>query len=254
MNYDLSEDQLFLKKTLREFTDREVEPIAGQIDREGQLPNDPSKKMGQMGLLGMTIPERYGGGEADHVSAVLVCEQVAYSGTGAWCLTAFNNSIPESIACFGSEGIKEKYLRPLCNGTAYASIQFTEESTGSNPKALVTKAIPDGKFYVINGMKRFSTFGGRDGYSVLYAEDETDRCSAFVIEKNVKGYSMTKKMGVNGWGRNGDRRCLLGEFTGAKRKPPRRQRKGICCAIILDCCRKNRTVQSFRWDGPSGIR
>ena len=200
MNFDLSEEQLFLKKTVREFTDRRIEPIAGQIDQEGHLPDDLIKSMGQMGLLGMTLPKRYGGGEADHLSAVLACEQIAYSGTGAWWLPAFHNSIPESIAAFGSEKIKEKYLKPLCDGTAYASIQFTEESTGSDPKSVMTRAIPDGESYVVNGMKRFSTFGGRDGYSVLYATDETDRCSAFVVEKNVKGYSVTKPWELMGGG------------------------------------------------------
>jgi len=79
MNFDLSEEQLFLKKTVREFTDRKIEPIAGQIDQEGHLPDDLIKSMGQMGLLGMTLPKRYGGGEADHLSAVLACEQIAYS-------------------------------------------------------------------------------------------------------------------------------------------------------------------------------
>ena len=200
MDFNLTEDQLMLQATVREFTEREIEPIATQIDREGRLPDDLIKKMAQIGLFGMTIPKQYGGTEAGNLSCVLACEQVAYSGTGAWWLMGFNNSIPECIAHFGSEEIKQKYIRPLCDGTAYSSIQFTEEETGSDPEALITTAMPDGDNYVINGMKRFSTFGTRDGYAVLYTKDEAGECTAFVIEKNVAGYSAEKVWELMGGG------------------------------------------------------
>ena len=200
MDFNLTEDQLMLQATVREFTEREIEPIATQIDREGRLPDDLIKKMAQIGLFGMTIPKQYGGTEAGNLSCVLACEQVAYSGTGAWWLMGFNNSIPECIAHFGSEEIKQKYIRPLCDGTAYSSIQFTEEETGSDPEALITTAMPDGDNYVINGMKRFSTFGTRDGYAVLYTKDEAGECTAFVIKKNVAGYSAEKVWELMGGG------------------------------------------------------
>jgi alkylation response protein AidB-like acyl-CoA dehydrogenase len=200
MDFNLTEDQLMLQATVREFTEREIEPIATQIDREGRLPNDLIKKMAQIGLFGMAIPKQYGGTEAGNLSCVLACEQLAYSGTGAWWLTGFNNSIPECIAHFGSEEIKQKYIRPLCDGTAYSSIQFTEEETGSDPEALITTAVPDGDDYVINGMKRFSTFGARDGYAVLYTKDEAGECTAFVIKKNVDGYSAEKVWELMGGG------------------------------------------------------
>jgi len=200
MNFNLTEEQLLLQKTVRKFTEREIEPIATQIDREEKLPDDLIKKMSQIGLFGMAVPKRYGGGESDNLSVILACEEVAYSGTGAWWLVAFNNSIPETIARFGSEEIKEKYLRPLCDGRACSSIQFTEENTGSDPRALITTAIPDGDVYVINGMKRFSTFGGKDGYAMLFTKDETGRCTAFVIQKNVTGYKVTKAWELMGGG------------------------------------------------------
>ena len=200
MDFNLTEDQLMLQTMVREFTEREIEPRATQIDREGRLPDDLIKKMAQIGLLGMTIPKQYGGTEAGNLSCVLACEQMAYSGTGAWWLMGFNNSIPECIAHFGSEELKRKYIKPLCDGTAYASIQFTEEGTGSDPEAIITTAIPDGDNYVVNGMKRFSTFGARDGYAVLYAKDEAGECTAFVIEKNVEGYTASKVWELMGGG------------------------------------------------------
>ena len=200
MDFNLTEDQLMLQTTVREFTEREIEPIAAQLDREGKLPDDLIKKMAGIGLLGMTIPRQYGGTEMGNLNCILACEQVAYSGTGAWWLVGFQNSISECIAHFGSEELKQKYIRPLCEGTAYASIQFTEEETGSDPESLITTARPDGDNYVINGMKRFSTFGARDGYAVLYTKDEDGACTAFVTEKNIPGYSSTKVWELMGGG------------------------------------------------------
>ncbi len=200
MNFNLSENQSNFRNAVRKFTEREIEPIAAEIDREQKLPDPLITKMAQMGLFGISVPQKYGGAETDILTATLACEQVAYSGTGAWWLVAFNNSIPECIRRFGSEEIKEGCLRPLCEGSAYASIQFTEEKTGSDPKALMTRAVPEGDAYVIRGLKRFSTFGGREGYAVLYAKDETERCTSFVIEKNTEGYSVTKNWDLMGGG------------------------------------------------------
>jgi len=200
MDFNLTEDQLMLQTTVKEFTEREIEPIAAELDREGKLPDDLIKKMAGIGLLGMTIPKQYGGTEMGNMSCILACEQAAYSGTGAWWLVGFQNSISECIARFGSEELKQKYIRPLCEGTAYASIQFTEEETGSDPESLITTARPDGDNYVINGMKRFSTFGARDGYAIIYTKDEDGACTAFVIEKNVPGYSSTKVWELMGGG------------------------------------------------------
>ena len=192
MDFNLTKDQQMLQTMVREFTQREIEPIADQVDREGRLPDDLIKKYAKIGLLGMTVPKKYGGAEASNLSCILAIEQLAYSGTGAWWLVGFSNSIPECIVHFGSEKIKEKYLRPLCDGTAYASIQFTEEETGSDPTMLTTMCVLDGESYVINGRKRFSTFGARDGYAVTYTKDEEGNCTAFVIEKNGKGYTAPK--------------------------------------------------------------
>ncbi len=200
MDFNLTEEHLAIQRLVREFTKQEIEPIADQLDREGRLPDDLIKKCAQIGLLGMTVPKKYGGTEVGNLSCILAIEQLAYSGTGAWWLVGFNNSIPESIAHFGSEEIKEKYLRPFCNGTAYASIQFTEEETGSDPAMLTTTCVLDGDNYVVNGMKRFSTFGAREGYTVTYTKDEEGNCTAFVIEKKGKGYTAPKIWELMGGG------------------------------------------------------
>lgn len=198
MNFNLTEEQIILQKMVRDFTAHDIEPIASHIDQEGRLPDDLITKLARLGLLGMTVPKKYGGNASGNLNCILAIEQIAYSGTGAWWLVAFHNSIPEIIAHFGSEKIKGKYLKPLCNGTAYASIQFTEEETGSDPEALTTTAISDKSYYLINGMKRLSTFGARDGYAILYAKDEMGTCTAFVIQKNCSGYTAEKTWNLMG--------------------------------------------------------
>jgi len=200
MEFDLSKEQVLLQQSLREFTKREIEPLAALIDSQGTLPDELLKKMADINLPGMIFPPEYGGSGASSLSCIMAIEQISYSGTGAWWLAAFTNSIPECIIRFGTDDQKKKYLKPVCEGEAYPSIQFTEENTGSDPEALVTSAIPDGNHYVINGMKRFSTFGSRPGYAILYAKDETDKCSAFIVEKNAKGYSTSKDYDLTGGG------------------------------------------------------
>jgi alkylation response protein AidB-like acyl-CoA dehydrogenase len=200
MNFDLTEEQKLLQKTVLEFTRREIEPVAKDIDRENKAPDDLIKRLADLKLLGMTLPEEFGGSGSGSLNCVLAVEQISYSGTGAWWLLAFNNSIPESVLRFGTAEQKRKYLPPVCKGDVYASIQFTEPDTGSDPKALTTKATLEGDHYRINGVKRFSTFGARDGFAVLYAKDDSGQCTAFLADKNIEGYSAGRTYDLMGGG------------------------------------------------------
>jgi len=200
MDFALTEEQLAIQKLARDFSKKEIEPVAAQIDRDGKLPDDLIKKYARGGFLGMTLPKKYGGSGAGNLACALAIEQLASCGSGEWWLVGFNNSIPGSIAHFGSSELKDRILRTFCDGSAYASIQFTEAETGSDPSALKTTAIPNGHTYVLNGMKCFSTFGARPGYAVLYAKDDTGGCTAFVIEKVGKGYSAPKTWELMGCG------------------------------------------------------
>jgi butyryl-CoA dehydrogenase len=200
MDFNLTEGQKAIRQLARDFSDQEIEPIAEKLDKEGRLPDDLIKKLAGLDFLGMTVPREYGGTEAGNLDNIIAIEQLAGSGTGAWWLVGFNNSIPASIVKYGSEELKKKYLPSFCDGSAYASIQFTEAETGSDAAALITTAVPDGDFYVINGMKRFSTFGAREGHSVTYTRDDNDNCTAFVTEKLSKGYSAPKIWDLMGSG------------------------------------------------------
>lgn len=200
MDFNFTESQRALIKMTGDFTKREIEPIATILDKAATLPDEFIKKLAELGLLGMTIPEPFGGSNMDNLSCVMALEQIAYSGTGIWWIAAFNNSIPETIYHFGNAEQHKKFLPSLCDGSAYASIQFTEDDTGSNPADIKTTARVSGKGYVINGTKRFSTFGARDGYAVIYVKDETGECTPFIIKKNTKGYAVTKHWELMGAG------------------------------------------------------
>jgi alkylation response protein AidB-like acyl-CoA dehydrogenase len=200
MDFDLTAEQRALQSMVREFTEREIEPVAGKIDIEGKIPGDLCQKLADVGLFGITIPQKYGGTDAGNLSCTLAIEQLARSGTGVWWLVAFHNSIPACIAQFGSDEIKDRYLPLSIRSDIFPSIQFTEEETGSDPDALVTTARPDGDSYVLSGKKRFSTFGARDGYAVVYAKDESGKCSAFVVDKNAPGYTAEKTWELMGGG------------------------------------------------------
>lgn len=192
MDFNLTEGQIAIQRLARDFSDQEIEPAAEKLDREGKLPDELIVKFAGLDFLGMTVPREYGGTGAGNLDCILAIEQLAYSGTGAWWLVGFNNSIPASIVKYGSEEIKTRFLKFFCDGTAYASIQFTEAETGSDASALMTTAVPDGDRYIINGMKRFSTFGARQGYSVTYTRDDEGNCTAFITEKLASGYTAPK--------------------------------------------------------------
>jgi alkylation response protein AidB-like acyl-CoA dehydrogenase len=200
MNFDLTAEQKLLQKTVQDFSRQEIEPFAEEIDRQNRVPDDLIKKMAAMKLLGMTLPEEYGGADLGALDCVLAIEQLSDSGTGAWWLAGFNNSIPKSVLEFGTEEQKRKYLPPVCTGDVYASIQFTEPETGSDPKALTTRATLEGDFYIVSGSKRFSTFGAREGFAVLYAKDANGQCTAFIADKNVQGYSTGQSYELMGSG------------------------------------------------------
>ena len=201
MDFEPSEEQRMLKRTIRKFTDQEISPHAMEMETLGKLPDELIKKMAALGLLGMNLPEAYGGSLSTCLECVLAIEQLSYSGTGAWWLAAFGNSIPETVFRFGTDHQKERYLPPTCTGDVYPSLQFTEAGTGSNPDRLRTRAVRSGDgSYVINGMKRFSTFGGRDGYAVLFTRDESEKCTAFLIDKKTPGYTFTPNYDLMGTG------------------------------------------------------
>ncbi|MBN2062978.1 MAG: acyl-CoA/acyl-ACP dehydrogenase [Deltaproteobacteria bacterium] len=200
MDLSLTNEQKMIQKTAEEFCRQEIDPLAKSIDHTSKIPDKVLKKYKEVGFFGMTVPKKYGGTGAGNFAHLLVIEKLAYSGTSAWWPVAFNNSIPETISRFGTPEQQERYVKSYLDGTNLFSVQFTEPDTGSDPKALLTRSVPDGDGYIIKGSKRFSTFGARPGPAIVWTKDENENCTCFIVEKLADGYSTSKIWDLMGCG------------------------------------------------------
>ncbi|MFW6146781.1 MAG: acyl-CoA dehydrogenase family protein [Thermodesulfobacteriota bacterium] len=203
MDFALSGESKMMIKAARDFANREIEPIISAAEENDELPETILQKFAQARMLGMLIPKEYGGLQSTALNMILIIEELAKTGSAAAFQMALSNSIAETIYFWGSEEIRKRFLPPLCDGSQCPSMAFTEPGTGSDPTAISATAAPDGNSYLLNGTKRFITLGHRPGFGVFYAKDETDRITAFLVDKSSDGYSWSKPwslMGLAGQG------------------------------------------------------
>ena len=204
MAYQLNEEQRMIRAMVREFARETVLPTAAERDLTGEFPAENLKKMGELGLLGMNAPVEFNGAGVDTVSYSLALQEIAY----ACASTAVIMSVHNSVACgpinlFGSDSLRNKYLKKLATGEMLGSFALTEPGAGSDPVSQKTKAVRDGDTYVINGTKMFITTGKNSHLTVATAYTDRDKkhrgISAFVVEKGTPGFSVGKeenKMGL----------------------------------------------------------
>jgi butyryl-CoA dehydrogenase len=204
MAYELTEEQRMIRAMVREFAREVLLPTAAERDKTKKFPRENIKQMGELGLMGMNVPAEYNGVGADTVSYSAALQEVAY----ACASTAVVMSVHNSVACgpiylFGSDYLKETYLKPLAAGEKIGSFAVTEAGAGSNPAGQKSKAVRDGDSYVINGTKMFITTGKNSDVTVVTAYTDKDKkhrgISAFIVEKGTTGFSVGKeedKMGL----------------------------------------------------------
>jgi butyryl-CoA dehydrogenase len=204
MAYELTEEQRMIRAMVREFAREVLLPTAAERDKTKKFPRENIRQMGELGLMGMNVPPEYNGVGADTVSYSAALQEVAY----ACASTAVVMSVHNSVACgpiylFGSDYLKETYLKPLAAGEKIGSFAVTEPSAGSNPAGQKSKAVRDGDSYVINGTKMFITTGKNSDVTVVTAYTDKDKkhrgISAFIVEKGTTGFSVGKeedKMGL----------------------------------------------------------
>jgi len=204
MAYQLNEEQRMIRAMVREFARETVLPTAAERDVTGEFPADNLKKMGELGLLGMNAPVEFNGAGVDTVSYCLALQEIAY----ACASTAVIMSVHNSVACgpinlFGSDYLRDKYLKKLATGEMLGSFALTEPGAGSDPVSQKTKAVRDGDSYIINGNKMFITTGKNSHLTVATAYTDPDKkhrgISAFVVEQGTPGFSVgkeEKKMGL----------------------------------------------------------
>ena len=201
----LNDEQKMVRRMARDFCEREIAPQAAEID-EGRFPAEVVKSMGELGLMGLTVPDSYGGGGADTVSMALATEEVAAACPSTSAIFAAHNSLVcDPVYRFGSKGQKEKYLYGLASGACIGAFALTEPGAGSDAASLTTSAVREGDAYRINGVKRFITSGKQAGLCLLFAV--TDRSmrhkglSAFLVPTDVEGFEVVRsedKMGMHG--------------------------------------------------------
>ncbi len=203
MDFNLSEREKMIQSTAREFAQKEVLPRAAEIDRTAEFPKELSREMGRMGYYGLAYPSQYGGSGSGYVSYALVIEQLARASMTVAAIVAVSILPAESIYRFGSEAQKKKYLVPLAEGKIHASFCFTEPATGSDPKAVATKARLDGGQYVIEGQKNFISLSPVASQAIVFAKDETRKVSAFIVPTSAPGFQLREAcetIGLRGFG------------------------------------------------------
>ena len=213
-----SEEQLMIRDMARDFAKAELAPHAATWDREASFPKHAIQQMGELGLLGMLVPETYGGSNVDNVAYSMALEEIA-SGDGA-CSTIM--SVHNSVAClpilkYGTDEQKNDFLRPLASGEKLGAFCLTEPQAGSDASALKCRAEMQGNQWVLNGTKQFITSGSTADLAIVFAV--TDEAagkrgmSAFIVPTDTEGYEVTStehKMG---------------------------QRASDTCQIVFDNCR-----------------
>ena len=206
MDLNLSPEQEMMRKMVRDFAQKEVAPIAAEIDDKGIVPFENIRKMAQLGLLGLTVSEKYDGSGADAISYAIAIEELAKACASTAIILAVQNSLVcGGIEKFGSDEQKTKYLKPLARGEKLGAFALTEPGAGCDAAAQSTTAVRDGDSYMINGTKHFITNGGFADVIIVFAmTDKAQRSkgiSAFLVEKGFKGFSVGKeehKMGIRG--------------------------------------------------------
>ncbi len=195
---DLTEDQKAIQKTIRDFANNEIKPIVMEYDETQKFPMEIMKKLGELGFLGILVPEKFGGAALGYVEYVIVIEELAKIDPSiALSVAAHNGLSTNHINMFGNDGQKSKYLTKLASGKAIGAWGLTEPGSGTDAAAMKTTAIRDGNFFVLNGTKSFITHGKSSEIAVVMAVTDKNKgkkgISAFVIEKGTEGFEVGKK-------------------------------------------------------------
>jgi alkylation response protein AidB-like acyl-CoA dehydrogenase len=204
MDLELSEDQELLRRTTREFADGEIAPGAAERDEAARFPSELIPKLAEQGLLGIMVPEAYGGAGYDSLSAAIILEEVARADAAVALLVGSHNSLCSGhILAVGTEAQKQKYLRPLASGEKLGAWALTEPGSGSDAGAMRTRAVLEGDVWIIRGDKQFITQGSTAGTYVIMASTDpsqgTRGISAFVVDRGTPGLvvgKLEKKLGV----------------------------------------------------------
>ncbi len=206
MNLHFTEEQLMMRKMVQAFAKKEIEPMAAIIDETDQFPIEIIKKMGELGLMGIPVPEKYGGAGADFISYISAIEEISKASAAVGVILAVHTSVGTfPIINFGTNEQIERYVPSLAQGKMIGAFALTEPSAGSDAASIKTTAKKDGDYYLLNGTKIFITNGGAADIYITFAVTDASKgskgISAFIVDKDTEGFQVgkkEKKMGLNG--------------------------------------------------------
>jgi isovaleryl-CoA dehydrogenase len=199
MDIDLYEPHRMLRQTVRAFAERELEPIAAAIDRDDHMPDDIFRRLGALGILGVTIPPEYEGAGADLLAGVIAIEELARaSASVALSYGAHANLCADSIYRNGNEAQRSRYLPGLCCGDLIGGLALTEPNAGSDSTSIETVARRDGDDFVLEGTKLFITNGSIADVLIVYAKTDPTAgahgITAFLVERDFPGFSVARTL------------------------------------------------------------
>jgi butyryl-CoA dehydrogenase len=203
MDFNLSEEQVFVRDVARKFADEKLYPRAGDFDKEAKLDRDLVREMADLGLMGVKVPEKYGGAGLDNLAYVIAIEELARGCASHALVAAVHGSLfAMPILEFGSEEQKQKYLPPVCRGEKFAAYSLSEAGSGSDAASLTLKAEADGDDFILNGTKMWVTHGSIADFVIVFAtinkDLKTKGIVAFIIQTDKPGFAVAKneeKMG-----------------------------------------------------------
>lgn len=196
--YPLSEEHKMLREAARDFAKNEIAPVAAEFDESGEFPHKTVKKMGEMGFMGIEVPEEYGGAGMDTLAYVLALEEICKADAAHGVIMSVNNSLYcYGILKFGTEAQKKKFITPVASGKAIGAYSLTEPMSGSDAGTMKSRAVRDGDFYILNGRKSWVTSGPVADYIVVFMMTDPEKkqkgISAFLVEGNTPGLKRGKK-------------------------------------------------------------
>ncbi len=196
--FPLSDEHKMILDAARDFAQSEIAPIAAEFDESGNFPSETIKKMGEMGFMGIEVPEEYGGAEMDTLAYVLALEEICKVDASHGTIMSVNNSLfCHGIMKFGTEEQKKKFVSPIASGEKVGAYSLTESMSGSDAATMRSRAVRDGDEYIINGRKSWVTGGPVADYVIVYVVTDSDKgargITAFITDANQAGFVRGKK-------------------------------------------------------------
>ena len=201
----LTEEQVLIQDMARSFAQEQIKPCASEWDAKGIFPAQALQQMGELGFMGMLVPEQWGGSDTGNLAYVLALEEVAAADGATSAIMSVHNSVGcVPILKFGTDEQKQRFLTPLAQGRMIGAFALTEPHTGSDAAAIKTRAVKDGDDYILNGAKQFITSGHNAGVIIVFAVTDPGAgkkgLSAFLVPRDSAGYEVIRveeKLGLH---------------------------------------------------------